>query len=76
MRYCWPAIYKCGTPLQRQEKKKGPARASPMAAPMPKSIPGLMREKIDFLESECVCARFRTFHRWGGLVYIVYIIPY
>ena len=54
MWYCWPAIYECGTPLQRQEKKKGSAGASPMAAPMTKSAPGLMREKIDCLEGECV----------------------
>ena len=71
MWYCWPAISECGTPLQRQEKKKGSAGASPVASPMPKSVPGLMRENIDYLESECV----RTFHRWGGLVFIVYVFP-
>ena len=35
----WFAISERGFPLQRQEKKKGPARASPVAAPMPKSVP-------------------------------------
>ena len=28
----------CGTPLQRQVRKKGPAGASPVAALMPKSV--------------------------------------
>ena len=64
MWYCWPAIYECGTPLQRQEKKKGSAGASPVAVPMPKSIPGLMREKIDCLESECVCVPFTDGVAW------------
>ena len=58
MWYCCPAISECGTPLQREEKKKGPAGDSLMTAPMPKSVPGLMREKIDYLESECVCVPF------------------
>ena len=38
MWYCWPAISECGTPLQRQEIKKGPVGASPVVAPMPKSV--------------------------------------
>ena len=39
----WFTISKQGSPLQRQEKKKGPAAASPVAAPMPKSVPFLER---------------------------------
>ena len=31
-----------------------------------------MREKIDYLEGECF---LRTFYRWGGLVFIVYVFP-
>ena len=34
----WSAGSGCGTPLQRQERNKGPAGASPVAAPMPKSV--------------------------------------
>ena len=36
--YCWSTVFGCSTPLQRQEKKKGPAGASPVAALMPKSV--------------------------------------
>ena len=43
------------TLLCNSKKEGGSARASPVAAPMPKSVPGLMREKIDCLERGCVC---------------------
>ena len=59
--------------LCKNKKEGGSARASPMAAPMPKSV--LSRENIDCLEGECVAYILRTFHRWGSLVYIMYIIP-
>ena len=35
---CWTTDSGCGTSLQKQGKKKGSARASPVAAPMPKSV--------------------------------------
>ena len=34
----WSAGFGCGTPLQKQEKR-WVDRASPMAAPMPRSVP-------------------------------------
>ena len=37
MWYCWSAVSGCGAPLQRQEMKKGPVRALPVAASIPKS---------------------------------------
>ena len=61
--------------LCKNKKEEGSAGASPVAASMPKSILGLMREKIDCLESECVCVSLRTFHRWGALVFIVDVLP-
>ena len=51
---CWSGGSGRGTPLQRHEKKKGPAGASTVVTPMPKSVLGLMREKIVCLEGECV----------------------
>ena len=33
---CWTADSGCGTSLQKKQGKRGSARASPMAAPMPK----------------------------------------
>ena len=36
------------TPLQKQ-KKRGSAGASPVTAPMPKSVPPCLREKINCL---------------------------
>ena len=30
---------KCGSPLQKMKKEEGSAGASPVAAPMPKSVP-------------------------------------
>ena len=44
--------------LYRNKKEGGSVGASPVAAPMPKSVPGLMREKIDCLEGECVAYVF------------------
>ena len=35
---CWTVDSGCGTYLQKQGKKRGSARASPVAAPMPKSV--------------------------------------
>ena len=43
---------------KEKRKRKGRRGTSLMTAPMPKSVPGLMREKIDYLESECVCVPF------------------
>ena len=34
---CWTADSRCGTSLQKQGRR-GSARASPVAAPMPKSV--------------------------------------
>ena len=62
--------------LYKNKKEGGSMRASPVAAPMPKFFPerkyGLLRERMC-----CVCLRFsmRTFHRWGGLIFIVDVIP-
>ena len=50
---CWSVGSECGTSLQKQGRR-GSARDSPVVAPMPKSVPGLIREKIDCLEGECV----------------------
>ena len=62
-----------GTPLQKQEKG-GSARASPVAAPMPKSVHGLMRDRL-FRERMCfrisLRMNVRTFHRWGCHVFII-----
>ena len=41
--------------LCKSKKEGESARASPVAAPMLKSVPGLMRERIDYLEREYVC---------------------
>ena len=38
--------------------KKRSAGASPVAAPMPKSVPRSLREKIDCLKGECFCVPF------------------
>ena len=35
---CWTADFGCGTSLQKQGKKRGSVRASPVAVPMPKSV--------------------------------------
>ena len=35
---CWTANSGCGTSLQKQGKKRGSARALPVAAPMPKLV--------------------------------------
>ena len=61
--------------LCKSKKEGGSVRALPVAAPMPKSVPGLMRERIDCLERECVCMSLRTFHRWGDLLFIVDVQP-
>ena len=48
------------------------ARAWPVAAPMPKSDSFFGKKK------ECLVLTFsflRTFHRWGGYVFIMYIVP-
>ena len=59
----------------KNKEERGSARASPVAAPMPKSI-SLLREKKESLDclvltSVCVSVRVRTFDRWGGHVFIV-----
>ena len=41
--------------LCKSKKEGGSVRASPVAAPMLKSVPRLMREMIDCLEREYVC---------------------
>ena len=35
---CWTIDSGCGTSLQKKQGTKGSTRASPMAAPMPKSV--------------------------------------
>ena len=56
------------TPLQKRETKRI-GRGSPIASPMPKSVP--VEEKINCLGNEVLCICLRTFHRWGGLVFIM-----
>ena len=53
--------------LCKNKKEGGSARASPVAAPMPKSV-SFSKKKRDCLEGECVahvfvCMSLRTFHR-------------
>ena len=72
----WSAGSGRGTPLQKQERRgvgEGFARGRSDA-----QVNFFLREKRNCLEGEgCVCSRMsmRTFHRWGGLVFIVDVLP-
>ena len=63
--------------LCKSKKVGGSARASPVAAPMPKSVSFLEKREcsdcLDCLELAYEC--WRTFHRWGDLVFIVDVLP-
>ena len=62
---------------KKNKKEEGPERASPVAAPMPKSVFSERRDRLLRLRMCCVCLRMsmRTFHRCGGLVFIVDVLP-
>ena len=53
----------------KTRKKEGSAGASPVAAPMPKSVSSL-REKIDCLEGECVA--YLSSMGWPGIYSICF----
>ena len=62
-----------------KQERRGSARASFVAAPMPKSVSFWEKRRstaygMNFL---CVslCISVRTFYRWGGLVFIVDVVP-
>ena len=57
------------TPLQKQEKR-GSAEASPVTAPMPKSVPPCLREKINCLEGEC--SAYLSPMGWPGIYSICF----
>ena len=57
---------RCQAPLQKQETKRI-GGGLPVASPMPKSVLSGGREDRLLREWSFV----RTFHRWGGLVFIV-----
>ena len=57
---------------KKNKKEEGPAGASPVAAPMPKSV---SKRKDRLLRGRMCCVCLRTFHRWGGLVFIVDVLP-
>ena len=61
---------RCRTPLQKQETKMI-GGGSPVAFQMPKSVLYGGREDQQLREGSFV----RTFHRWGGLVFIVDDFP-
>ena len=62
------------SPVRRSRRKKWSARALPVAAPMPKSV-SLFERKENSSGLVLACIFLRTFHRWGGCVFIMYIIP-
>ena len=68
-----PVISGRWAPLQKQETKKI-GGGSPVASLMPKSV-FLVEEKINCLRNEVLGVCLRTFHRWGGLVFIVGDFP-
>ena len=57
-------------PLQRQETKRID-KGSPVAAPMPKLVLSCGKKRTTAYRANVL----RTFHRWGGLVYIVDVFP-
>ena len=59
------------------KKEEGPAWASPVATPMPKSVFSERRDRLLRGRMCCVCLRMRmrTFHRWGDLIFIVDVLP-
>ena len=56
-------------PLQKQETKRI-GGGSPVASLMPKSVLSGGRE-VQLLGNEVLCISLRTFHRWGGPVFIM-----
>ena len=58
------------TLLCKNKKEGGSAGVSPVAAPMPNQF--LAERKDRLLRGRMF---LRTFHRWGDLKFIVYIIP-
>ena len=57
-------------PLQKQERKRING-GSPIAAPMPKLVLFCGEKRSTVWRANVL----RTFHRWGGLVFIVYVFP-
>ena len=61
--------------LYKNKKEGGSARASPVAAPMPKSV-SFRETKGECVAYEDVYQRaLRTFHRWDDMVFIVDVQP-
>ena len=56
---------------KKNKKEEGPTGASPVAAPMPKSV---SERKDILLRGRMYCVCLRAFHRWGGLVFIVDVL--
>ena len=56
--------------LCKDKKEERSARASPVAAPMPKLVPHWEKDRL--LRGRMF---LRTFHRWGDLVFIAYVFP-
>ena len=65
----WSTGSECWTPLQKQEKR-GSAGASPVTAPMSKSVPPCLREKINCLEGEC--SAYLSPMGWPGIYSICF----
>ena len=73
---CWSSGSVGSSFLQKQGKQGGSARAWPVAAPMLKSDSFIERkERMLRLAFRSVFFLLRTFHRWVGHVFIVYIAP-
>ena len=66
----WSVNFGCRAPLQKQEIKRI-GGGSPVASPMPKSVLSGGREDRLLREWSFV----RTFHRFGGLIFIVGDFP-
>ena len=71
---CWSAGSGRGTPLQKQERRKNGRQG---LRPWPlRCLSQFLSEKKDRLLRGrmccvCLCMSLRTFHRWGGLVFIM-----
>ena len=65
----WSTGFERWTPLQKQEKR-GSMGASPVTAPMPKSVPPCLREKINCLEGECFA--YLSLMGWPGIYSICF----
>ena len=57
-------------PLKIQRNRKGSAWARPLLLRCLSQF-FLVEEKINCLENEFLCICLRTFHLWGGLVFII-----